>query len=328
MKNFKRSAIILLTLLVGIAFNSSAQQVPQFSQLLQSRHMLNPAATGEKEQHDIFSGFRKQWLGIDQSPTSYYLGYNKGLVKITEAERFPLAIRTARTNDYQSYDGKSTKGKIKHGVGGYIIGDNYGAFKNMSLNLNYALHAALNEKITGSIGVSTRFHNSRFDQSLAQVENLNDNTYSNFVAQRNGLTSLEFDFGAYIYHEKWFVGYSTNQLTGDAISFGNVSGRILELHHTLMGGYTMEVNDKIDFKPTTIIRAVGGAPITLDLLANFNINTTFEAGLGYRNQDALMILLGYNYDSKYRIGYSYDLGIGVLSNTSTGSHEITFGAIF
>ena len=328
MKKYNMQIAITLLFSLLIIAKLNAQQVPQFTQLLQNRHMLNPAASGEFEDNYVLAGYRKQWAGMDLSPTTYYIGYNRGFVKTIEPEHQPLAIRTARVDEYHSEQFEGGTSAFKHGVGAYMISDNYGAFQNMSLNLNYALHTYLKDDLMGSIGINTRFHNSKFDARLAQVENTGDATYDAFVLERNNLTSLEIDFGAYLYSSNWFAGYSTNQLTGDAIAFSELTNKTFEIHHTFIGGYDFEINEKIDFTPSTIIKAVGGAPLSIDLIGNLELNEKFDIGLGYRTQDALLILVGTKVDNKYRIGYSYDLTLSGLSTHNSGSHEITLGVKF
>jgi hypothetical protein len=44
--------------------------------------------------------------------------------------------------------------------------------------------------------------------------------------------------------------------------------------------------------------------------------------LGYRVGEALIILLGYNLNRQFSLGYSYDMNIGELSKNTSGSHEI------
>ena len=48
----------------------------------------------------------------------------------------------------------------------------------------------------------------------------------------------------------------------------------------------------------------------------------YKAGLGYRQKEAVMLLLGYNLNHQVAVGYSYDLTVGELKDYSSGSHEI------
>jgi hypothetical protein len=45
-------------------------------------------------------------------------------------------------------------------------------------------------------------------------------------------------------------------------------------------------------------------------------------GLGYRNQDALSLMAGYQILPSLRLAYSYDITTSALSGYSGGSHEI------
>ena len=46
-------------------------------------------------------------------------------------------------------------------------------------------------------------------------------------------------------------------------------------------------------------------------------------GLWYRNQDAFILLLGFQKD-QIKLGYSYDVTVSRLGNATAGSHEISF----
>lgn len=305
-----------------------AQQVTQFTQVLQSKYILNPAASGESEENMMVFGYRNQWSGFDNNPTTYYLSYNRGFVKSVKQVHEPLALRTARVDEYSFEQKEESVGKIKHGIGANIMGDNYGAFKNMSINLSYAAHTKITKDITLSFGANSKIERSTLDVGLVQVETGNDIVYRDFIVSRNGLTTLQFDLGTYLYNDTWFVGYSTNQLTGDRIKFGNATNNILRAHHSIIGGYKIDVNENIEVTPSAIIKGVNGTPLNVTLISNIVFNEKFELGAGYRGQDAILILAGLNLDEKYRIGYSYDLNTSKLNKYNSGSHEISFNVKF
>ena len=50
-------------------------------------------------------------------------------------------------------------------------------------------------------------------------------------------------------------------------------------------------------------------------------------GLWYRNQDAFIVLLGYQ-AGNVKCGYSYDVTVSKLANATAGSHEISFQVQF
>jgi len=49
------------------------------------------------------------------------------------------------------------------------------------------------------------------------------------------------------------------------------------------------------------------------------------AGLSYRTQDALVMLMGFQFMEQYEMSYSYDLTVSPLRQYNSGSHEIMFG---
>ena len=77
MKKYNVQIAVTLLFSLFLIAKVNAQQVPQFTQLMQNRYLLNPAATGINTEHNALLGFRKQWSGLDNSPSTYYVGYNR-----------------------------------------------------------------------------------------------------------------------------------------------------------------------------------------------------------------------------------------------------------
>ena len=59
--------------LSGLVSAVQAQQAPQFTQFMQSGNLLNPAFTGISRNADIKSGYRKQWMGLQGSPSTFFV---------------------------------------------------------------------------------------------------------------------------------------------------------------------------------------------------------------------------------------------------------------
>ena len=82
------------------------------------------------------------------------------------------------------------------------------------------------------------------------------------------------------------------------------------------------MTDNLDFKPATILKAAPGAPLSIDLSANFLINQRFELGLAYRFGDSIDGLVSFLITDDLRMGYSYDYTLTKLQEFNSGSHEI------
>jgi hypothetical protein len=68
----KKALLLIITVCLFCAI-SYAQQRPHYTQYLQNMDIINPAVTGMYKAVTIKSGFRNQWIGIQDSPkTSYF----------------------------------------------------------------------------------------------------------------------------------------------------------------------------------------------------------------------------------------------------------------
>ncbi|MBT2163666.1 PorP/SprF family type IX secretion system membrane protein, partial [Zobellia barbeyronii] len=89
-------------------------------------------------------------------------------------------------------------------------------------------------------------------------------------------------------------------------------------------GYVFEVNDRWKFKPAGLVKAVRGAPLQIDVSANFLYNDKFSLGLAYRWDAALSALFGFQITDQFMVGVAYDREITDLGATrfNDGSFEI------
>ena len=61
---------------------------------------------------------------------------------------------------------------------------------------------------------------------------------------------------------------------------------------------------------------------SFDLSARMFYQQRFYGGVGFRNSDAVLVLLGMEVIPNLTIGYSYDITTNRLANISWGTHEI------
>ena len=120
--------LLSIILLSASYYLVTAQQTPQYTQYNSGRFIINPAATGENEYLTGVLGYRKQWVGLGDEPTTIFAGGHIGLRKNIPAEREPLALRTSRPEAFHAEQKEAQLGKFKHGVGFHMISDKYGAF--------------------------------------------------------------------------------------------------------------------------------------------------------------------------------------------------------
>lgn len=89
-----------------------------------------------------------------------------------------------------------------------------------------------------------------------------------------------------------------------------------------MGGYVFDINPYLRFKPAMLAKFVVGAPVAVDMSANFLINDKLTLGAAYRWDASVSALAGFQVTDGIQVGYGYDYDTTNLGNYNSGSHEI------
>jgi type IX secretion system PorP/SprF family membrane protein len=94
----------------------------------------------------------------------------------------------------------------------------------------------------------------------------------------------------------------------------------------LMTGYVWDVNRFLKFKPTILSKITQGAPLQVDISANFMFNDKFILGAAYRWDAAVSGMVGFNISNNFLIGIAYDREITELGSAAfnDGSFEVIF----
>jgi type IX secretion system PorP/SprF family membrane protein len=274
-----------------------AQQEPHFTQYMNNMSVINPAyATATPSVLNLGSLYRYQWTGI------------KGVPKT-----MTLFAHTAINE------------KIETGLS--LVSDDIGdgAKKVTKVFADFAYLLQLNETQKLSLGIKAGFSSISTNFNGFQL-NSGDASTDLAFAENTNTTVPNIGVGAYYFTDNYYIGISTPNLlsaehigtSGDKInSFGTH-----KVHTYLTGGYVFDLNDNFKFKPATMAIFVPGAPISVDLTANFLYNEKFEFGAAYRFSDSVSILMNINVTPNLRVGYSYDYTTSNLSQFNSGSHEI------
>ena len=91
-----------------------------------------------------------------------------------------------------------------------------------------------------------------------------------------------------------------------------------------MTGYVFDINEDIKFKPSGLVKLVGGAPLQVDLSANFLIKDKVTLGAAYRWSAALSAMAGFQISDQFMLGLAYDRETTALGGTqfNDGSFEV------
>jgi hypothetical protein len=67
-----------------------------------------------------------------------------------------------------------------------------------------------------------------------------------------------------------------------------------------------------------MFKGVLGAPVSIDINANFLLYNRLELGASYRIEDSLSALINFAVTPDFRIGFAYDYTISEFSNINPG----------
>jgi len=125
--------------------------------------------------------------------------------------------------------------------------------------------------------------------------------------------------------DKFIIGLSVPRMLPSKINSGSQQFELYNQHFYLFGSYVHNINERLRFKPSLLLRGVKGAPLSADVALNLNINMLHTVGVFVRNLNAYGVLLQTMLGEKLRLGYVFELP----SNKSVGAqfttHEIQLG---
>jgi len=256
-------------------------------------NVVNPAYAGSRGTLSLGLLGRSQWTSVDGAPKSF------------------------------TFNAHAPLGK-KVGVGISVVSDEIGPAKeqNIYADVSYTLTTSdVGRLAFGLKGGVTLLDVNLLDVVLPQTGSAGDPVFDENIND----TFPNFGAGVYYYTDKWYASFSVpNILKSEHMDKDNINTKAAEeVHYFLTGGYVFDLSSTLKFKPSLMFKGVAGAPVSVDINANFLLYDRFELGASYRVEDAVSLLFNFGVTPDFRIGYAYDYTISEFSNSNTGgSHEI------
>lgn len=286
-----------------MAFPAKGQQMPQFSQYYFNDYMINSAVAGTHSYLQVRAFSRMQWIGIPNSPQTYSVSFYG-----------------------------PTKEKDM-GYGGYIYGDYTGPTSRLVFKGSYAYNIAINSSIRVSGGISIGGMQYKIDGTSFSESPVIDNDPSIDGTVKSMFTP-DASAGAMVYSTYFFAGISVHQLFGNklkSITLDNSDAtgvNRLKQHFYLMGGYNFILNKDFILRPTLLVREMFPTTPQVELTTRLIYQQFLWGGLAYRYGDAVSVMGGYNHESRWYFGLSYDITTSELRQYSRGTVEFMFGLKF
>jgi len=286
----KKTRIItgLLLLLLTVSYG---QQDIQATQYMYHMNVLNPAYAGARETLSLNMLGRTQWVGIDGAPET-----------ATFSIHAPL--------------------KKNVGLGFSVVYDELGPVKETNAFVDFSY--TLNVSYEGNLAFGLKGGATSHVINRAMLSTLNPEDALLTDAEANRF-SPNFGVGMFYYTQHYYLGLSVPNLLKSKYyktKKGYVSNASETAHYFLTSGYVFEISEHLDLKPSALVKAAVGAPVSIDLSLNALINDTLELGVSYRLDDSISAMIGININPDLRLGYAYDYTVSSFGDYNNGSHEI------
>ena len=284
--------LYLLALVVfSITMDLQAQQDPHYTQYMYNMNVINPAYAGSKENLSIGMLYRKQWVEIEDAPTT------------------------------ATFSGHAPVGK-NVGLGLSVISDKIGPVEENNIygDFSYTLQLGGEHKLAFGLKAGLTLHQvGLFTDINHTLPDQNDPAF----AENTSNSYFNLGSGLFYYTNKYYLALSVpNMMKSKHLDYNGRKFGSEVSHYFVTGGYVFDVSENIKFKPFFMMKSAFNAPTSLDLSTNFLFNQKFEAGITYRLEDSFGAMINYAISPNVKLGYAYDHIVSDLNVTTPSSHEI------
>jgi len=242
----------------------------------------------------IFALHRTQWVGLDGAPIT------------------------------NSFSINTPFNESKVGLGVSFVNDQIGPSveNNIAVDFSYTIPVSDKYKLAFGLKGSANLLNVDFTKlDYYPGDPIFENNIDNKFSPNIGL-------GFYLHSDNSYIGISapnlleTKHFDKSAASSSATHVATEKINYYLIAGYVLDLSPSLKLKPSLLTKYVEGAPLQVDVSANFLISEKFVAGMAYRWSAAMSGMVGFQATNSLFIGYSYDFDTTELAHYNSGSHEI------
>jgi type IX secretion system PorP/SprF family membrane protein len=269
-------------------FAGFAQQDSQYTQYMYNTINVNPAYAGSRGVMSIFGLHRTQWVGLDGAPVTNTASIN------TPINNSNLGLGISFVNDRIGPTNENT----------------------ISADLSYTINTSETYKLSFGIkGTANLFNLDISKLSTADPDPSLVNLDNQFTPNVGA--------GVYFHSDQTYVGLSvpsffeTTRYDDNSVAINKE-----RMSFYLIGGHVFDLSYNLKFKPAMLAKITEGAPMQLDVSANFLLMDKFVLGAAWRWDAAVSAMAGFQISDGLYVGYGYDMETTQLNNYNSGSHEI------
>ncbi|PCJ90688.1 MAG: hypothetical protein COA50_17030 [Flavobacteriaceae bacterium] len=267
------------------------QQDAQYTQYMYNTVSINPGYAGSRGHISIAALHRSQWVGLDGAPKT------------------------------QTFNIHSPIGYRGMGMGISIVNDVIGPTTEtyFDVDFSYTIHTSREARLSFGLKASAHLLDIRFSE-------LNQFTPDPTLEQDiQNKFSPNIGAGVYYHTNNFYAGLSVPRLLETShFDESSLSTASEQMNFYFITGYVYDLNSFLKFKPALLTKVTQGAPLQLDISANFMMNEKFILGAAYRWDAAISALAGFQVSNQLFIGVAYDREVTELGQAifNDGSFEV------
>jgi type IX secretion system PorP/SprF family membrane protein len=295
MNNMRTVRWIPFVLLLGVAVRIKAQQDPMYTMYMWNTMAVNPGYAGSADLFTVAGLTRHQWVGLSGAPSTQTL-----------TAHTPLPWESL-------------------GVGLSVVHDQVGPVNNTVAFVDIAYRIRVNDRARLAFGLKAGMDLMQLRLGSLQNVDASDPLFGQNITSK---AQPNFGFGAYYWGKKGYIGVSAPKLLehdrfeSGASNNNAVSAVRQRRHYFLIGGYVFDFSRDVKFRPSVLVRAVEGAPVSADLSLMFLLREKLWLGGAYRNEDAVSAIIAYQITDQFKVGYAHDFTTSALRSYHSGTHEL------
>ena len=288
--------LVLSLMFFGHCASLYGQQDAQYTQYMYNTVSVNPGYAGSRGHMSIAALHRSQWVGLDGAPKTQTLNLHT-----------PLGYRGV-------------------GMGISVVNDQIGPTSEtyFDLDFSYTIQTSADARVSFGLKASGHLLDITFSELNQDVTNPGgpDPTLQQDIQNR---FSPNIGGGVYYHTQRFYAGLSVPRILETThFDESSLSTAKEQMNYYFITGYVFDMNAFWKFKPALLTKVVQGAPLQVDLSANFMYNDKFIMGAAYRWDAAFSALAGFQISPSFLIGIAYDRETTELGQAAfnDGSFEV------
>lgn len=281
---------IVIIIVLFLSIRAISQEESNITMYRYHMNLFNPAYAGINNETLLTSTLRRQWSGVPDAPSTQTVSFAMPVGQ-------NLGIGISVLNEKTFIEKQNN----------IAVDFSYKLIMNQNTDLYFGLKAGGSFYDLNLSGLQT--YNVMVDNALTNISTFNPNV----------------GVGAVLRNEKWFLALAVPKLLSTTKARNELGYATIATdrpHFYVSGGYDFELSDSFTLKPSTMLRYVNAAPISIDLNTMLSFENKFEIGATYRTDQAYAAMSTITINNHFMFGFAYEMSSRASLARARNTNEI------